>query len=318
MKHKSYIASIIIGVLLAVSCFSLFARSQAGVSRGAIEVARLYDLKSALARDDDSPRLVVIGGSSALFSVRSDVLQEETGLRSINFAVHAGLKIAYTLHRAKEVLRENDLALLALEYQQYDYDGLPNQLIADLVLGFDRSFLDRYSILDQLQFYLGVSMERRILTFFGLIEENESWEMTEGGDAAFNYKANRKPRHQRAVQKAQPTQALVKGLGSNRAWSELETFIAWCRERNIDIAVTFQPLLDRAEHRSTVAKQTFAQIRAFFSQHSISILSDPLEMIYPADDFFDTALHLTREAAEIHTHRIAVDLHTVLSNARGH
>ena len=71
----------------------------------------LYQEKTRALAAIPGPRLVAIGGSSVTFGVRADVLSRELGLAAYNFGSHAGLDLAYVLHRAQGVLRSGDTAL---------------------------------------------------------------------------------------------------------------------------------------------------------------------------------------------------------------
>lgn len=60
-------------------------------------------------------KIVVIGGSSVAFGLRSDILEEETGLPVVNFGLYANLGTKYMLDVAEDYIREGDIVVIAPE-----------------------------------------------------------------------------------------------------------------------------------------------------------------------------------------------------------
>ncbi|MEO1584211.1 MAG: hypothetical protein AAFR96_06525 [Planctomycetota bacterium] len=82
-------------------------------------IENLYARKDVMltrASADSDERLVVIGGSGALFNIRAEMLEAATGVPTVNYGIHAGLGPHMLLSRARRHLREGDRVLLVPEY----------------------------------------------------------------------------------------------------------------------------------------------------------------------------------------------------------
>jgi hypothetical protein len=82
--------------------------------------------KVALLQRTQSPRLILIGGSHAAFSIDSARLGEGLGVAVVNMGLHGGLGLKYMLDAAWPLLREGDLVVVVPEYEQLvgrQFDG---------------------------------------------------------------------------------------------------------------------------------------------------------------------------------------------------
>lgn len=60
-------------------------------------------------------KIVIIGGSSVAFGVRSDLMEEELGIPVVNFGLYANLGTKYMLDVAKDSISADDLVIIAPE-----------------------------------------------------------------------------------------------------------------------------------------------------------------------------------------------------------
>ena len=65
------------------------------------------------------PKLVVLGGSNALWGIDSTLIEHTLGIPTINLALHAGLPYKYLFQEAQQYLQPHDHVLLAIEYNRY-------------------------------------------------------------------------------------------------------------------------------------------------------------------------------------------------------
>ena len=116
-----FLGGVIAGVLLLLGVNVAALYAVLGVptvnSRWAFEI---YQKKQEIAAQAASPRLLVCGGSSALFGIKAQELEKKAGMRTINLGTHAGLGLACILRQARAVARPGDTLLLVLEYDLYD------------------------------------------------------------------------------------------------------------------------------------------------------------------------------------------------------
>ena len=104
--------------VVVIAAFSLALGVPTQSSRWAFEVMQK---KRRLAEQAKSPKILIVGGSGALFGVSGQELEKETGWPTINLGCHAALGVAYMLDDAKHSARPGDTVLLVLEYELYTF-----------------------------------------------------------------------------------------------------------------------------------------------------------------------------------------------------
>ena len=60
-------------------------------------------------------KVVIIGGSSLAFGLRSDLLEQELGMPVVNFGLYANLGTKYMLAVAKDFIGKDDIVIIAPE-----------------------------------------------------------------------------------------------------------------------------------------------------------------------------------------------------------
>lgn len=72
--------------------------------------------KYRILQQTDSPKIIVIAGSSSAFGLDQELLEEETGYRVVNLGLHAGFGHLFYSELAKENIQQGDIVLLGYEY----------------------------------------------------------------------------------------------------------------------------------------------------------------------------------------------------------
>jgi len=109
-------------------------------------IGLLYRQKQVvLDRRADAPRrLIIIGGSGALFSLDAELIEKKLDIPTINFATHAGLGLRYPLEKALREVRRGDIVLVVPEYGAwYDsYCDSPGPCF-EYIFTYDKAYLAR-------------------------------------------------------------------------------------------------------------------------------------------------------------------------------
>lgn len=101
-------AIMLIPVILIIFAFGLTPQYDKSFYGG---MAIKYDrLKNVSGR-----KVVIIGGSSLAFGLRSDLLEQELGMPVVNFGLYANLGTKYMLDVAEDYIDENDIVIIAPE-----------------------------------------------------------------------------------------------------------------------------------------------------------------------------------------------------------
>lgn len=67
----------------------------------------------------DGQRLVFLGGSNVAFGLDSRMIEQKTGMRVVNYGMHAGLGLKYLLDTAKPLLCQGDVVVVMPEYNHF-------------------------------------------------------------------------------------------------------------------------------------------------------------------------------------------------------
>jgi len=270
-------------------------------------VRQSYTYKRTLAKKISAPKLVIIGGSAALFSINSIELQERYHQPVINIGVNAGLSLPYLLDQAKAVLTPGDVALLPLEYPLYNYNYTINPVMVDFYLS-EPGLLVKQAWQLQLKLLFAVSPQRVIQGYKGLPRGFTvqglygPHHMNAHGDQTHSEVA-RQSEHQKAIVNSLTPRYYGKNFSKkNEAWNPLTSFQRWADSRRI--CVIFIPpsfLFQKAYIEDPVENHFYTVLPALARKKGLTYLGHPLDYMFPPDHYFDTPYHLTAEARQIYT-----------------
>jgi hypothetical protein len=125
-----WLLGFLVGLIISASSYWLFWHAQTGLQHPSTAwITDFYEVKQSIATDVAAPKLLIVAGSTGLFSFDSEVLAKALGKPVVNYSVAAGLGLRYILERAKNVLSSGDTVLLPLEYKLYQDQVSPDQTL---------------------------------------------------------------------------------------------------------------------------------------------------------------------------------------------
>ncbi|MBP8829411.1 MULTISPECIES: hypothetical protein [Desulfobacter] len=273
-------------------------------------VRQAYAYKRALSEKISGPKIVIVGGSAALFSINSIALQERYHRPVINLGVNAGVSLPYILEQAKAVLTPGDTALLPLEYPLYNYNYTINPVMVDFYLS-EPGLLAKQAWQLQLKLLFAVTPERLIQGYRGIPRGFS----VQGLYGPHHMNAHGDQTHSEVARQSENQKAIVNSLTpryhgknfskKNEAWNLLTAFQHWADSRNI--CLIFIPpsfLFQQAYITDPVENHFYTTLPALARKKGLTYLGRPLEYMFPPDYYFDTPYHLTAEARQIYTTRI--------------
>lgn len=277
-------------------------------------------------------KLVVLGGSSALFSVDSRRLEEATGLPTVNLAIHAGLWLPYVFDYAKPVLAPGDVVVLMLEYTYY---GSPNPVaswFAGNVMAWDTPYVRNLGWIDRLQLLLWVPAKRvangavaklyesRLRRTHGRIvrdpgdirrEAEKIWEgklyrerafgyalqnMNERGDFQNNKGTTYQPHRER------------RPLFARYAVETIRGFADYCAARGITLFIAWPAAMRVPELQDKDAQAFLAEVAGTLGRMGFRVLGTPGDFFEERRYFFDTIYHSNEEGRRIVTEKLVEEL----------
>lgn len=325
-KHLTYAA--VTALLLGLMHLSLFF-----YQLGAPVQAEYWLYESAIVKHNliaaiKEPKLVVLGGSNALFGIDSTLLEDTLGIPTINLAIHAGLSFEHLFQEAQQYLRPHDHVLLAIEYDRY-VELNPNTLwFTNQMMTWDTAFFWKLPTLEKIRFILSVPMHRLIagaiaqvfrerggmfdqrrLSSPELVIQRHAQHVLKMSDAQNKYSALNLDRHGDAVMSHYSSvdaddYGLTKPfVYSEHVWDEFRQFAKFCRDRDISVYIAWPPLMKnvKLDFGSETVQAHLQNLTTQLQANQLRMLGLPQEYQYDREFFSDTAHHLTPIGRSIRT-----------------
>lgn len=274
-------------------------------------LATLADKHHALLHQP-GPRLLILGGSSTAFGISSPEFKQRLPLTPINMGMHAAAGLEFMLRHAECHVKPGDVVLVCPEFQLLvdsqmnptpeiakemlrewpnAADYLPRETLAlcdsNEVPPTWKEWFDRSAIQDvQQRLRLGRS---------GLVKKYApSWALrfrylrsgfNEFGDMVGHYDREPRPFHV-------PAPAMVQADSVRAVAARLNRFAETCRGQQAQVFFAYAPLLAGSQANADQLH------RVLVEELRIPILHHPAECELAAEQFFDTALHPTKDGAQ--------------------
>lgn len=160
MKAGRFLLVTLSVVLVLVGAyFSLFRLQLGSALSSEWWVKSVYDYKMHVARTTESPKLIILGGSNAMFGLDSQVLQRKLNMPVVNLSIHAGLDPHFLLMQLRETLGEKDVVVMPLEYEFYSpSDEYSGWFVSNMLAWGEGIYLNKMSLFEYLRFLKAVSV----------------------------------------------------------------------------------------------------------------------------------------------------------------
>lgn len=322
-KVSSYWLGVAIAIVgLSVLWLILFAAQLGQPLPEARWMAEAYAIKRARAQSLPSPKIVVLAGSSALFSIDSGLLETAWGRPVVNLGVNAALGLDYLLRTAEPYLKPGDLVLMPLEYPLYQGDGKLNAQLIDHVIGQDLRYWHSLAWSERLRFIVQSSPARLLAGLrrptdprppgTGLYGGNA---LDERGDHRRNDWALLDPAERAAVAAAHAAARAKRHTYGHQdrpdapGWRRLQAFHQRLRAQNITLWLVPPALMDQPSyHQDPIERRYYQTLPERVRALGIPFFGAPESFMYPPEDFFDTPYHLTAAARTRHTQALIAQL----------
>lgn len=115
----------------------------------------IYLIKKERANKIQDNRIIFLSGSNSLFSINTNIIQEKTNYNVINLGLHAGLDISFLYYILEEIIRENDIIILPLEFEYYKRGNLYNNWFIENMLNWGGEiYLSKLKITELFKFFI--------------------------------------------------------------------------------------------------------------------------------------------------------------------
>lgn len=272
-------------------------------------VEQAYAHKLARAAAIDGPRLLIVGGSGAMFGLDSARLEEALGRPTINLGVNAGIQSLFISAYARQAIRPGDWVLLPLEYPLYHDHQRINYATLDYWLSHPGARQLGLTAWQAAQLYWQISLARLLRGYRPVPAEISAGlygphNLDERGDQRGNEAANQAVWMREAVERS-AAERYSEGVSDFQAswsrWRELAEHID-----GLGGCAVFIPaaLLQRAQYLKGRERDYYQRLPERARRAGLRYVGEPHAFFYPQEDFFDTNYHLNAEARTRHTERV--------------
>ena len=322
-----FIIGLVLGPTLGLLIFVGFIYTQLGVPTATSQwIFDISQKQDRLAAAIPGPRLLIVAGSGALFGLNAQLIDQQTGIPTINMGTHAGLHLDYLLYRIEKKARPGDTILLACEYELYS-NRFDSETRDDYILAHDTDYFHHMPVLAKLEIATSMPFKRiqelknsraarhlpppsppyspynPIIGGIDCLDDN--------GDEIFNTAATQPP--------PKPDMRRIIDVLHDETFSErtdgfkaLAAFIQWAQSRHITVLATFPNVVRQPEYDGPTSQRSISTITSFYTSHGVPVVGTAQEAMLPIDQFYDTVYHLTHEAALQRTQRLIPELRPYL------
>lgn len=286
-----------------------------------------FEYKQYLSRIIPSPKIIIMGGSNALFGINSKVIEDITGYNVVNFASHAGLDINFFYLKIKEYMNDGDIIVMPLEYEYYFYDDKQTQWFTDNMMAWGQEdYLSKIGFVELIKFIFHVPKQQ---IYEGILKREKKNQLVDkdiiidniansiySGWHGYSYKSLNK--HGDINLDAEPTNTLLtikkkgvhyieKGSPSKHFLKFFTKISKFVEQRHGKLILTWPTSminkdfdLSKGNHLKGVS-----EFVDNLGKDSITIACDPLLFNMEIQYFFDTKYHLNKKGAYIRSEHLA-------------
>jgi hypothetical protein len=278
-------------------------------------IHELIERKEDLARQMPGPRLIVGGGSGALYGVRARELARELGIPVLNAGLHAGLGLEYILHEVTRLARPGDTVLLALEYDLYTRRD-DDDVLLDYLVSRDPGYFRVLPPQRQLRAFLRLPVQRLANPFLVRVFASpppypvylDAYGDTLSNNTAFKTAALRaNVAVEPPLRLRQPTAAAI---------DRLRDFSAWARENRVRLLATHPNTIRFPEYfERPQLRRDLSEVTALHATLGIPFVDAWNDTMWDARWFFDTIYHLDNVGATMRSRDLAGRLRRYVDGA---
>ena len=304
------ISSVMIGIILVVALFLSIVVINKDVFYD--NYTNVLSTKYDELVKTDSPKIIIVAGSSAAFGLDGNMLAERTGMNVANTALHAGIGALYETELSKANIGEGDIVLLGYEWE-WAYDGLfTDRLGTDLVMtGIDEK-IEMYRYLpirkykDILGYLLTFANQKRAYNggatgpySRSAFSENGNTMELQRDDSPIVDSYEKDPNHWGIIN----FQNIVIPEGTVNYLKEYKEYV---ENRGASLYWIGCPIYEAAvqcdyEELQKAAKQEEIKI-------GIPFISNPADYVFPGEYMYDTIYHTNTRGMKYRTELLIEDL----------
>lgn len=273
-------------------------------------------LKYDLIKNTESPKIVLIGGSSAAFGIDTDMLEENLPYKVVNFGLYATLGTKLMLDLSEDYIKEGDIVVIAPELDPQTFSLYFNSQAVWQAAESDKSILRGIAwdnigdMLGGYWKYLSAKIDTANKNAPAPTGVYSLSSIDENGDISYERDGNT------MVLGYDPNMiiSLDDSLIDNEFIDYLNDYAAMCEKRGAKCYFSFPPTNKAALAEGT----TDDTILQFYDELDwaldFEIITDINDCLIDSGYFFDTNFHLNDAGVVLHSATLIGDLRRVLAD----
>ena len=260
--------------------------------------------------EDNTPKIVFVGGSSLPFGLRSDLVEAELGRKAVDFGVYASLGTEMMMELSLANLNEGDVVVLAPELNAQTYSRYFNADVAWQAMGGERKMMRYLSLAereDMAYNYMQYLYEKIRVSGSEGVPETELYSRTSFdryGDIAY-------PREGNVMAGGYDKSQLVTlDFDTADFVAYVNEYAAKLRKKGVSLYFAFSPT--NAAAVAYDAEESAAFLARIEEAVDCPILGTIEDFTYDQGYFYNTNYHLNDKGAVLHTVRLIDALKSAL------
>lgn len=294
-------------------------------------IIEAWEHKKTRAESISEPRILVAGGSNAMFGISSPLLEKTLERPVANLGVNAGLGLPVIIDQTLSVAKSRDIVIMALEYPLFNHYGKINHVMNNFYLSKPTSLWRAWKLyLEALPWHKSLSMI--LYEAFQILMQTSPSRLAEGyrglpegfvvsgtygahrldshGDQTQTSRELRTPGMARHVVHESPRHYGAQHLNDGPAWSLLMNLKTTLQQRGVYLVLVPPAFLFHPSYQSDPVEEAFyTSLPSLAEKNGLLYAGQPFDFMYLPEDMFDTDFHLVDEARTVHTGKLIDVLH---------
>jgi hypothetical protein len=339
-KHKRFLLTVLsILMLLCLAYYLMFLYQLGSHVKAEWWIKNVYHYKESLASEINDRKIIIASGSNALFGIDSPIIEQKTGISTLNMAVHGMLGLDFLYYKINNLVKEGDIVVMPLEFAMYTESGYSDWQVNNFMAwGWD-DYLSRLPLVEHIQLLLAVPKSRLIEGVLAqdgsnplldkatvIREVNDS--ISKGGAGLQRYSHLMLNRRGEFIVDEPPTSGLMKKYGKGiayiaredaptdkfmKAYQKLERLI---KEKNARLLLTWPVTIRNSAY--DLSRPEFQKLTSAFAEklraRGLEIQCNPALFNLDISFFFNTMDHPNKRGAKIRSINLGGCLNDILNN----
>lgn len=259
--------------------------------------------KDSLLAYTPSPRLITLAGSSSYFGLNSEMLKDSLNINPINAGIHAGIGLEFMLKKIEPSLKDGDILILALEYEQLcDKIAYGSEPLFRLIFDVDLSNIKYVSKTEQVSSllsyfpkYISSKLNINSYTKRTIPEIYRYTASNKYGDASKHW----------GIKDKTIVPLEMKGDLNEKIIKSLKDFITRAQNKGCKVYISYPALQIESFNRSSAL---IFEVDSVYHTLGATILGTPIRYAVSDSMLFDTSYHLNGEGTTRRTLLLIEDI----------